>query len=36
MQMQNLRLARQQIVTNAQTLHGVENLFDIARGYIVS
>src|SRR5260370_17631585 len=36
MQMKNLRFARQQIVTNTQALHRVENLLDIARGHIVS
>ena len=35
MQMQNFRFARQQIVTDAQTFHRVEDLFDVARGDIV-
>src|SRR6266404_2951766 len=35
MQMKNFRLAGQQIVTNAQTFHGVENLLDVSRRDIV-
>src|SRR5258708_4440886 len=36
MQMQDLGFAREQIVTDAQTFHRVENLLDVARGDIVS
>src|SRR6266481_7198584 len=36
MQMQNFRFAREQIVTDTQTFHRVEDLLDVARGYIVS
>src|SRR5207249_2458888 len=34
-QVQNFRLARQQIVTDAETFHRVENLLDVAGGDIV-
>src|SRR5258706_4277082 len=36
MQMQNFRFARQEIITNAQTFHRVEDLLDVSRGYIIS
>src|SRR5258708_39398311 len=36
MQMQNLRFAREQIITDAQTFHRVENLLDVARCDIIS
>src|SRR5258707_2676659 len=36
MQMQNFRFAREEIITNAQTFHRVEDLLDVSRGYIIS
>src|SRR6266404_4360715 len=36
MQMQNFRFAREEIITNAQTFHRVEDLLDVWLGYIIS
>src|SRR5258708_11051339 len=35
MQVQNFRLASQQVVTNTQPLHGVENLLDVSRRDVI-